>query len=195
MLQGTVTIELGREHGEPSKLVKAAIHKKTYTRSGTRRTRDDRYNGIWCVMDVEHPDPHPCLDEALSLAKKNGISVAMVNPCFELWILLHYEYICRPMTTKGMCDALTAIAASGYSNASSSPDRKVQNDAAILDRLPTAVTNATRLRAECASGVLERDNPGTNVDVLIELLKSPNPSKTRLIPGSRACIPIGIESR
>jgi len=40
------------------------------------------------VSDV---DEHAHLGEALSLAARNGIKVAVSNPCFEVWFVLHYE--------------------------------------------------------------------------------------------------------
>lgn len=47
----------------------------------------DSFDEVWCVCDVDEFD----LTEALTLAKKNGIELAISNPCFELWLLLHFE--------------------------------------------------------------------------------------------------------
>ena len=44
----------------------------------------------WCVFDVEAPQPHARLQEAMQMAHDNGIQVAISNPCFELWLLLHH---------------------------------------------------------------------------------------------------------
>ena len=44
----------------------------------------------WCVFDVEAPKPHDRLHEAVQMARDNGISVAISNPCFELWLVLHF---------------------------------------------------------------------------------------------------------
>ncbi len=46
------------------------------------------YDQVWCVFDV---DQHPKLRDALALAEKHQISVALSNPCFEFWLLLHFE--------------------------------------------------------------------------------------------------------
>ena len=46
---------------------------------------------VWCVFDVEWPQNHPNLQDALSLARKNGVQVAVSNPCFELWLILHCQ--------------------------------------------------------------------------------------------------------
>lgn len=49
------------------------------------------FDEVWCVMDVEVPE-HSSLAEALDKARnlpKTG--VALSNPCFEFWFLLHFE--------------------------------------------------------------------------------------------------------
>lgn len=46
---------------------------------------------FWCVFDVEWPRNHPGLGEALQQAHMNGIKLAVSNPCFELWLILHFQ--------------------------------------------------------------------------------------------------------
>lgn len=46
---------------------------------------------FWCVFDVEWPRNHPGLGEAIAEAERNGIQVAVSNPCFELWLILHFR--------------------------------------------------------------------------------------------------------
>ena len=43
------------------------------------------------MFDVEWPRNHPNLTDAVRLAKAKGISLAISNPCFELWLILHRE--------------------------------------------------------------------------------------------------------
>jgi RloB-like protein len=45
---------------------------------------------FWCVFDVECPHPHPGLLEAARLAAGHDIRLAISNPCFELWLVLHF---------------------------------------------------------------------------------------------------------
>jgi hypothetical protein len=60
----------------------------------TARRRSAREYGeideFLCVFDVEWPDNHPRLKEAGKLAADNGIRLAVSNPCFELWLALHF---------------------------------------------------------------------------------------------------------
>lgn len=54
-------------------------------------TEDGEIDEFWCVFDVEWPRNHPGLAEAISQAERNGIRVAVSNPCFELWLILHFQ--------------------------------------------------------------------------------------------------------
>jgi RloB-like protein len=83
-----LVVEISREHGNPLQLVEAAVEKAQSALKNARKDRDDnlRYDRVWCVLDV---DNHPQLPAARTLAAKHGISLAISNPCFELWPLLH----------------------------------------------------------------------------------------------------------
>lgn len=48
-------------------------------------------NEYWCVFDVEWPDQHPHLADAIALAANKKIPIAVSNPAFELWLLLHHK--------------------------------------------------------------------------------------------------------
>ncbi len=55
-----------------------------------RRQRDENlaFDEVWCVHDI---DEHPKIDEARVMARDNDILLAVSNPCFELWLLLHFR--------------------------------------------------------------------------------------------------------
>ena len=53
-----------------------------------RDRADGHYDRAWCVLDV---DEFAHLDEALRLAVDEDVQVALSNPCFELWLLLHFR--------------------------------------------------------------------------------------------------------
>jgi hypothetical protein len=51
---------------------------------------------VWCVFDVEWPKNDPdvekkALKEAVEEARKGGVKLAISNPCFELWLILHFQ--------------------------------------------------------------------------------------------------------
>jgi hypothetical protein len=75
---------------------------KLVRRASELNARDRKEGGeideVWCVFDVEWPEHHPNLREALEMAASNGIRVAVSNPCFELWLALHFERVTRFLT-------------------------------------------------------------------------------------------------
>lgn len=46
---------------------------------------------FWFIFDVEWPVNHPGLREAVSEAKQHGVRTAVSNPCFEIWLILHFQ--------------------------------------------------------------------------------------------------------
>lgn len=93
-----LTIEVAKDRGDPLKLVEAAIEARNRADQSARRDRDDnlRYDQVWCIIDV---DEHHRLDSALKLASTENIRVALSNPCFELWLLLHFVVWRAHLTT------------------------------------------------------------------------------------------------
>ena len=70
----------------PMKLVTAAAR----ARSGVSVAHGD-VDEVWCLFDVEWPQNHPDLDKAVATAARNDVSLAISNPCFELWLALHFS--------------------------------------------------------------------------------------------------------
>ena len=81
-------IEVVEAAGVPKTLVECAVSKKREAERAGRRDPTMKYDEVWCIFDV---DAHPNLPEALQQARDNGVHVALSNPCFELWVLLHFQ--------------------------------------------------------------------------------------------------------
>lgn len=75
---------------DPKALVERALSMKKDAEREARRRDDDflRYDEVWCVFDV---DDHTRLHDARQQARDHGIELAVSNPCFELWALLHFQ--------------------------------------------------------------------------------------------------------
>ena len=56
----------------------------------------DEFDEVWCVVDSDEFD----LKQAVALAAKLNVRLAVSNPCFELWLLLHHQDCEAPL-----CDA------------------------------------------------------------------------------------------
>ena len=155
-------MEIGREHREPKSLVRAAIdHKERAPRSAADRYT--AYDEVWCVMDVEAPVAHPSLPSAIRLAREHGISVALSNPCFELWLLLHFKTVSNYHSSEEMQRVLAALETCGYA-----VERKDFDFDALRGRFEQARQRAVELRRTGPS--VSSMNPSTNVDLLVDLL-------------------------
>ena len=78
----------------PMTLVMAAVNARA--RSSDEEGEVDE---VWCLFDVEWPKNHPKLREAVARAEDNGVHVAVSNPCFELWLMLHFVEHTASLTT------------------------------------------------------------------------------------------------
>lgn len=70
--------------GDPRKVVERAMEERERSRGDSLGEQDS----IWAMFDR---DSHPRYQEARNLAQGNGIRLAISNPCFELWGILHYQ--------------------------------------------------------------------------------------------------------
>lgn len=62
----------------PVQVVRAAVNH--------RNRRPGAYDEVWCVFDVDDFDILPALAEA----RRQNVNLAISNPCFEVWLLLHH---------------------------------------------------------------------------------------------------------
>jgi hypothetical protein len=55
---------------------------------------------VWCIFDVDdfYKDDRILLLRSIKKAEENGIKIAYVNECFELWILMHFEKPTTPIS-------------------------------------------------------------------------------------------------
>ena len=76
----------GQGESVPSTLVSMAIDARNRSVE-----IDGEIDEFWCVFDVEWPKNHPALRDTVEQARQNGIELAISNPCFELWLILHFQ--------------------------------------------------------------------------------------------------------
>ena len=154
-------IEIGSTHGEPLGLVRDAVK-----HADRERRQGDPFNQVWCVFDVESPEPHGGLHEAIELARKNKIRCGVTNPCFELWLILHFEESHNWLTTDQACRHLASLPC-GYDEDTKRFDYERCRDHGLI-----AEQRADTLMANFDDSVTIRDrNPWTSVQVLFRELK------------------------
>ena len=144
---------------EPRRLVEE-------TRAAKRSERGQATGSTeyWCVFDVEAPTQHARLHDAVQMARDNGINVAISNPCFELWLVLHYadheSWIdnddCRDLRRQH----------------DGSPGKSLDG-AAYMPRRREAIMRAKRLETLHASAnrELPNDNPSSGLYRLLEAIE------------------------
>ncbi|MDE0117590.1 MAG: RloB family protein [bacterium] len=81
-------VEIGSVGKDPLSLVNDA---RQDAKLLTRRRQEPEFDEVWVIFDT---DEHPNIPRACAEALDAGIGVAVSNPCFELWLILH----CRDQT-------------------------------------------------------------------------------------------------
>lgn len=125
---------------------------------------------VWVVFDKDDFDD---FNEAISLAKKNGMEVAWSNEAFELWYLLHFIYFDSKVSRTSYYEKLTnIIREKGMENFEY--DKKDPNMYSILKEfgnVERAKKYANKLRENYNDINYKTHNPCTYVDLLVSKLE------------------------
>lgn len=117
------------------------------------------YDHVWCVFDV---DEHERFNEAVELAEEEDILLAVSNPCFELWALLHFEFV----GGAGECGRFREL----LSQHVQIDGREIPFDP-LWDRYEDALENSRRLWRERVRAGRRGGNPSTRVFALTEHIR------------------------
>jgi hypothetical protein len=82
----SIKVVIKKKSVDPANLVRYAAR--------LQNQEPDFFDEVWCVVDVDEFD----LDPATALARKLGISLAVSNPCFETWLVLHFTNHTAPLS-------------------------------------------------------------------------------------------------
>jgi hypothetical protein len=127
---------------------------------------DGDYDQVWCVFDRDSFPPEH-FNRALQVAQAKGIKVAYSNEAFELWYVLHFDYLNTGISRKDYITRLNQLLGRDYHKGSTDMFD------ALKDRQETALRNAAKLLAEYGDDHRpERDNPSTTVHLLVAELNT-----------------------
>lgn len=145
---------------DPSALVEEALELQRL-----ERELDEEYDQIYCVFDR---DRHHHFESTSRRADSEGIKLARSWPCFEYWLLLHFEFTRRP-----------------YQGASSTPCEECMRDlkkhlpnyeknsvglfGTLVGRLDEAKRRAAKALRDAKA--TDNPNPSTEVHLLVEYLQ------------------------
>lgn len=146
----------------PIGLVEDAIDERRKNIRAARAGREARVDEWWVLFDAEGPlHPHAGIDKALTLARDEGIRVALSDPSFEFWLLLHYRYTTRQHQSADEVIADLSQHMPGYAS-----NQKHLVKGALMDRVDNALQNASCLRSWREDSSTK--SPATDVDLLVK---------------------------
>lgn len=123
------------------------------------------YSQVWCVFDRDS-FPLENYHRAFELARANGLKVAWANEAFELWYLLHFNYLDAGISRDDYKGKLKNCGLE-YDKA----DETIY--AKVIDWQATAMKHARKLERywnDMGKQFPERQNPSTSVHKLVEFL-------------------------
>lgn len=126
--------------------------------------REESYNQCWIVFDKDD-FTHNVVFETLRKAERHKIKTAYSIECFELWYLLHFNYINTGISRKDYINKLNKLLPEKYKKNS-----KIIYEQ-ILDKQSEAIRNSKKLLSEYEDLYNPTgNNPSTTVYELVEEL-------------------------
>ncbi len=151
-------------HGQPGPL-------GLFRRAAEELSDDQGWDDVYCVLD------HDGRDSALKrLARKlieldqqypdTRIKMILSDPCFELWLLLHFQFTDRPFLSTGSgrtsCDKVIVALQNYVPEYQKNAPRLFEQ---FKNKLDEALTNAAQLNKSTSDQ--SQHSPRTNVDQLV----------------------------
>lgn len=162
-----ITIKSGRGRSPLSVVNEADKWQKT------RDKANAPYDEVWAVFDTEGGESRESLIKAINKAEEKNINTAISNPCFEVWILSHFEKSASAFSLPEQAEKRLnskwkkAFDGQEYSKSAADIYRK------ISENTDAAIENARAVREEHHKDVAIQDaNSATEVYVLVQKLLS-----------------------
>ena len=135
--------------------------------------KDDSFDQIWCVFDKDNCSKEQ-FNQAERLAKQKNIKIAYSNEAFEIWFILHFQYLDIATSRSEYLTILTnQMKKYGLLN---EQEKYEKNREDMYEKLKpyqtTAITNAAKLiqdRDEAKKHPFDA-NPSTTVQELVQEL-------------------------
>lgn len=137
----------------PSKLVNSAKKLK----------EQEDYDQVWCVFDRDSWTLED-FNNAIKNADDQGFKVAYSNEAFELWYLLHFEFLNTGIPRSDYGKKLTSWLGRTYQKNSET----IYDE--LLEKQSAAIRNAENLLKHYNPHVPAKDNPSTTTHLLVQEL-------------------------
>lgn len=132
-----------------------------------RAAKRDRapFDEVWCVFDREHQHRNPSFYPAVDKARANKISLAVSNPAFEFWYLLHFTETSKPFADFDDLKKALDVFLPNY-------EKNVDWFDKLSEQTDKAIERAAHLWSQRLDPQDEFPNPSTGVHHLARLLKA-----------------------
>ena len=121
------------------------------------------YAQVWCVFDRDSFKKEH-VNTAIQMAESSGFKVAFSNEAFELWYVLHYEYLNSGISRKRYEEKITKYIGAKYKK----NDPRMYD--ILLSRQNKAISRAKKLLKIHSTKNPADMNPSTTVHLLVEEL-------------------------
>uniref|UniRef100_B8HV58 Abortive phage resistance protein n=1 Tax=Cyanothece sp. (strain PCC 7425 / ATCC 29141) TaxID=395961 RepID=B8HV58_CYAP4 len=123
----------------------------------------DDYDQVWCVFDRDD-FPADDFNNAIKIAESKKYKVAYSNQAFELWYVLHFEFLNSAIPRNDYCKKLNHLLKCEYKK--NSEDIYDQ----LLSRQNTAIKHSENLLKQYNPFNPAKDDPSTTVHLLVKEL-------------------------
>ncbi len=164
----TVDVHVVGQGAEIVGVVEAAIELLEKRKADSKiSVRLAPYKEVWCVVDTELKKDSHSWKRGLDKAKAKKLNLAWSNPCFEYWLLLHFERV------GGSFDGYKAIKPV-LTKHIRNYEKNLNCFEQLAPRIPTAINHAEHIhRSQWKDTPNAIDqNPGTTVPDLVKGLIS-----------------------
>lgn len=132
-----------------------------------KKEENDGFDTEWWV--VFDKDDHQQFDQVIQKAESSGIKVAYSNECFELWFILHFEFLSTAIGREKYYEKLTNLLGQKYNKKSSHIYSLIKDKEAIAIR---NAKNLEKQHTEEGVSVISKRDPSTTVYKLVEQLRA-----------------------
>jgi hypothetical protein len=156
------TIEIIGQGKNTIKIVEKAIKERNARAADPVKPRFDE---VWAIFDKDDfPNDH--FDKAVTLANQNGIKNGSSNQAFELWYVLHFQFLQTAIAREAYFSILTKILGFKYEKNS----RQVLEEIFKRGRVRQAIKWAQQLEKMHEGKKPSASWPSTNVYKLVDHL-------------------------
>ncbi|MCC6520852.1 RloB domain-containing protein [Candidatus Nomurabacteria bacterium] len=129
-------------------------------------SRTDEDTEWWVVFDR---DDHTGFNQAIQKAEVEGINVAYSNECFELWFILHFEFLNTAIGRTKYYEKLTELLSQKYDKSTSDIYDLIKDRESIAIR---NAKNLEKMHSDAGIASCEKMDPSTSVYKLVERFRS-----------------------